>query len=611
MADVFISYKRRLRGRVEQIAAILEAAGYSVWYDASLDAGERFGPEIARQVREAKCVVVCWSNDAFAHGGDRNGWVVSEASIGRDRGVYVPLLLEDADLDPPFNGDHVLDLRHINQSTSHSDPAWAQVVNAVARKAGRAAASVAPAASGPVMAPAAAAPTHAAAPQAPPASAGYGTRSYRAYVLLMLLIIYTFNFIDRILIGVLQEAIKVDLNITNLQLGLLGGPAFAILYTLLGVPIARAAERMNRITIVSIGAALWSAMTAACGLAGNFVQLTAARIGVGIGEAACSPPSHSVISDYFPPERRTSALGIFALGIPIGSALAAVGGGWLNQQLDWRTAFIALGVPGLLAALLLKLTVREPPRSGASKAPSMGATFAFLLKKPSFWHVAFGGALMSFFGYASAQFLVSLFVRNFDLGPTLRDEIANASYAFGAISGLAVGLGTFLGGHLADRLAPRHKTVLTWLPALGIAVAVPLYAVSYAVTDFAIAFSLIAVAAVFHYLYLGPMFNVTQSVCEPRMRATGAALQILIVNLIGYGLGPPLVGFANDFYADMLLRNQGLSPEACADAASAAACASAQALGLKYALGTALIALVWAAVHFLLAGRTIDRDRIS
>jgi MFS family permease len=447
---------------------------------------------------------------------------------------------------------------------------------------------------------------------AAPAFQGFGTKTYRAYVLGVLLVIYTFNFIDRILIGVVQEAIKEDFQISNFYLGLLGGPAFAILYTAIGIPIARFAERGNRITIVAIGAALWSVMTAACGFAANFIQLALCRVGVGIGEAACTPPSHSAISDYFPASRRASALAIYGLGIPIGTMFAAVGGGWLNQNFDWRTAFIMLGVPGVLAALVLKLTVKEPPRAGgAVKAPTFGATFAFLSKKSSFWHVAFAGALMSFFGYASAQFLVSLFVRNFELGPTLRDEIAYASYAFGVIGGGAVGLGTFLGGFLADRFGEKHKSVLGWLPAIGIVVAVPLYALSYLLTDFFAAFALIFVAAIFHYLYIGPMFATTQAVCEPRMRATGAALQILIVNLIGYGLGPPLIGFANDFYAGQLLAAQGLTLAQCADAANAAACASAQAVGLKYALATGLIALVWAAFHFLWAGRTIARDRVS
>ncbi|MBX9747896.1 MAG: MFS transporter [Hyphomonadaceae bacterium] len=214
---------------------------------------------------------------------------------------------------------------------------------------------------------------------APAAFQGYGSKSYRAYVLFVLVIIYTFNFIDRLLISIVQEDIIREFGVSNFMVGLLGGPVFAILYTTLGIPIARLAERANRITIVSIGAFIWSLMTAACGFAGNFVQLALCRLGVGIGEAACVPPSQSAIADYFPADRRASALAIFSLGIPLGSAMAYLGGGWLVANFDWRTAFWMLGAPGILAALLLKLTVKEPPRAGAQvKPPSFGETLASL-----------------------------------------------------------------------------------------------------------------------------------------------------------------------------------------------------------------------------------------
>ena len=212
---------------------------------------------------------------------------------------------------------------------------------------------------------------------AAPVFEGYGTKPYRAYALGVLVVVYTFNFVDRSLVGVTLEPLKQAFGVDDAALGLLGGPAFAILYTLLGVPIARFAERHNRITIITIGAAVWSVMTAACGFAGTFTQLVAARIGVGIGEAACVPPSHSVIGDYFPSQRRASAIAIFALGIPIGTMIAAFGGGWLVSHYGWRGAFWALGAPGLIAAIILRLTVREPPRAGAApEAPSfsLGST---------------------------------------------------------------------------------------------------------------------------------------------------------------------------------------------------------------------------------------------
>lgn len=454
---------------------------------------------------------------------------------------------------------------------------------------------------------------------AAPSFQGYGTKAYRAYVLFVLVIIYTFNFIDRLLISIVQEPIKAEFGVSNFQLGLLGGPVFAILYTLLGIPIARFAERSNRITIVSIGAAVWSVMTALCGVAGNFIQLALCRLGVGVGEAACVPPSQSAIADYFPADRRASALAIFSLGIPIGSALAYVGGGWLVANFDWRTAFLLLGAPGIAAALLLKLTVKEPPRATAqTKPPGFGETLKALSNKASYWHIAFGGALISFVGYGSSQFLVSHLVRNYELGATIQEEYAHAAYAMGLVAGISTALGTFLGGFLADRLAPKHAHVNSWLPALGVALAIPFYILSFYQTEFIWAFAFLMVAPIFHYMYLGPMYAVTMGVSTPLQRATAVALLVLIVNLIGYGLGPPTVGALNDIFAANILRDASAGALTLAncnpltmDAANAASCATAQGLGLKYALGCTIFVLAWAALHFLLAGRTLVKDRVS
>ena len=440
-----------------------------------------------------------------------------------------------------------------------------------------------------------------------PIFAGHGAKSYRAYVLLALTIVYTFNFVDRSLVGVTQEALKHDLGIGDFQLGLLGGPAFAILYTLLGVPIARLAERSNRITIITIGAAVWSMMTAACGMAANFPQLLAARVGVGIGEAACTPPSHSVISDYFPSARRATALALYALGIPIGTMISALGGGWLVAHYGWRAAYLALGIPGIVAAVLLKASVREPPRSGtATSAPSFGATLAALSSKPSFWHIAAAGATISFVGYSTAQFLVSYSVRNYGV------SIGQASAALGIVAGVSVALGTFLGGFVSDRLQRRFPTVACWLPGAGVLIALPIYLTAFAAPNFNSAFLLLLVAPIFHYLYLGPMYAVAQSVVEPRMRATTVAILLLIVNLIGYGLGPPLVGALSDFLANRELASAGLTAEACKSAgAHSPACAPALAHGLRYAMMAAVCVLAWPMVHFFLASRTYLRDRVS
>ncbi len=480
---------------------------------------------------------------------------------------------------------------------------------------------------------------------------GYGSKSYRAYVLGALLVVYTFNFIDRSLIGVLQEDLKKDLQIGDFELGLLGGPAFAVLYGLMGIPIARYAERHNRISIVALGAAVWSAMTALSGFAGNFLQLALARIGVGIGEAACTPPSHSVISDYFPAQRRASALSIWGLGIPIGTMLAAVGGAWFVATVGWRWAFWLLGVPGLLAALILKLTVREPPRSGAAgPTPSFSDTLTAIARKASFWHMAAGGALMALVGYSTAQFLISYFARTFvELGPEIEDRYLPASLAFGAIAGFAVTAGTFLGGFASDRLSHRYPRVYSWLPTIGVLLALPLYLLSFWQTSFWPAFAILMVAPIFHYLYLGPGFAVVQSIAPPRMRATATALLLLIVNLIGYGLGPPIMGALSDYFANQALAPDGLSTGACAQmladargiavsnkdlwgalmswlggepppaaarfsipkGAELSTCAPALAHGLRYAMMCVVSILFWPALHFWLAGRTLLKDRVG
>lgn len=468
-----------------------------------------------------------------------------------------------------------------------------------------------------------------------PAFEGHGTKTYRAYVLLALTVVYTFNFVDRGLIGVTQEPLKHDLGVSDFQLGLLGGPIFAILYTLLGVPIARIAERRSRIAIVSIGAAVWSVMTAACGVAANYVQLCAARVGVGIGEAACTPPSHSVIGDYFPSGKRATALAIYALGIPIGTMIAAIGGGWLvdhggrffdwlvplfhalgiKNNIDgadhiagWRSVFLILGLPGIVAALLLQVTVKEPPRSGAAtETPSFGATLAELMRKPSFWHIALAGALVSFVGYGTSQFLVSYSVRNYGV------SISDASRALGLVAGISVAIGTFAGGFISDMLQKRRPTIACWLPGVGLFIALPIYLRSFGAPDFDDSFKYLLVAPVFHYLYLGPMYAVTQSVVQPRMRATAIAILLLVVNLIGYGLGPPLVGAVSDYLANQELAGTGSTAASCLAAAKNApgVCGPALAMGLRHAMMATVAVLAWPAIHFFLAARTYLKDRVS
>ncbi len=451
------------------------------------------------------------------------------------------------------------------------------------------------------------------APAAPTESyQGQGTKPYRAYVLMALLTVYTFNFIDRVVIAILQEPIKQEFGLTDLQLGLLGGPAFAVLYTFLGIPIARLAEKHNRMTILAICVAIWSGMTAACGLATSYATLLMARVGVSIGEAGCTPPAQSVISDYFPAEGRATAISIYALGVPVGSMLAAIGGGLIMEYFGWRQAFLMLGLPGLLLAIVIKLTVKEPVRGGVAAAnvetPGFGAAFKILSKKPTFWHVALGSAVASFVGYGVGQYLNSFLMRTHELTGL------QASQLSGIVLGVAAAFGTFFAGWLADKMIQRHPNALAWLPALGFIIATPFYLVGYMAPNLWIGVPFMIVGAVTHYFYLGCMYASVQGIVAPRVRATATAVLLFIVNLLGYGLGPPVIGALSDFLATTNLQAAGLTLADCGKAmlpANKAACAVGSEFGLRWAIFIGLFGYLWAALHFLLAWKTLRRDWVG
>ncbi len=456
-------------------------------------------------------------------------------------------------------------------------------------------------------------PGDAGSPAVPGPFPGHGTRPYRAYVLGALLVVYTFNFIDRVLVGVLNEPIKNAFNLSDAQMGWLGGPAFAILYTFLGIPIARLAERFNRVTIISVAVAVWSGMTAVCGLAGNYWQLLLARIGVSVGEAGCSPPAHSLISDYFPLNRRASALSIYALGIPLGSLFAAVAGGYIAEEIGWRQAFLLLGLPGVVIAVIFKLTVREPPRYSAAEAPKETVTFGEALRtmaaKRSFLFIAMGGALTSFVGYGIGQFLSSFFIRTHEL------SLTEAGLIFGVLAGVASAIGTLAGGWIADRIGDRDKRWFCWISAAGVAVAAPIYALGLSVESLSLAVVLIAVPSVLNSLWLGPTFATTQNLAPPHMRATASALLLFLLNIIGYGGGPVAVGYLSDFLIGINFGDAagGLTyVQACTGAAAAEfgeICASARAAGLQQSLTlTVFFGYMTAALMFWLASLTLTRD---
>lgn len=414
----------------------------------------------------------------------------------------------------------------------------------------------------------------------------------RTAALAVLVLVYTSNFIDRTILSVLAQPIKEELALADWQLGVLGGLSFALFYSVLGLPIARLAERVDRTWIISVSLALWSAMTVLCGAAGSYLQLLACRVGVGVGEAGGTPPAHGLLSDYYPPRQRATALSVYGLGVPLGSMFGAVLGGAAAEAFGWRGAFVVVGAPGLLLAVVAKLVLKEAPRgwweaAPPARPPPMTAVVAVLWRKRSARELACGITLASFTGYALVAFSTSHFVRAFDL------SLAEAGLAAGATSGLAAAVGTLLGGLLTDTLGRRDRRWYAGLPALGLLLAAPLYAFAFLQSDWRLAALLLLPAGACQYLYLGPTYATVHNMVEPRMRATATALLLLVVNLVGLGLGPTLVGLASDAFAGSLS-----GPTASAE-------------GLRRALIAASVIFVWAALHYGRATRGLREDLLA
>lgn len=372
------------------------------------------------------------------------------------------------------------------------------------------------------------------------------TNAYRWYALGLLVVVYVFNFIDRSILGILVEPIKRDLGVSDTLMGFLGGFAFAVFYTFLGIPIARLADRGSRRNVLAVCLALWSGATALCGLAANFVHLLLARIGVAVGEAGGSPPSHSMISDMFPPEKRATALAIYALGIPIGSMLGSLGGGWLNEAFDWRTAFFVVGVPGLLLALVVRFTLREPVRGAAEglvadqgAAPPVMDVFRLLWSRRSFRYMTIGGSLHAFVGYGVGLWIPAMFMRSHGLGSG-ETGVALFYLGFAAIAG------TLLGGYMGDRLGTRDQRWYLWLPGLAILASLPFSYYAYTTDNPYAALWTLAVPFALGAYYLGPTFSMTQGLVGLRMRALASSILLFILNIIGMGLGPQFTGVASD-----------------------------------------------------------------
>lgn len=419
------------------------------------------------------------------------------------------------------------------------------------------------------------------------AAKAYQRPAYRYLVLGILTTVYISNFVDRQVINILASYIIEDLQLTDGQFGMLSGLAFALIYTSLGIPIARLADISNRRNIIAISVGIWSIMTALCGAANNFTQLFMARFGVGIGEAGGSPPAHSIVSDIFPAHQRATALSVYSFGVYGGILVGTVGGAYLVQYFDWRTAFVVVGLPGILLALIVRFVIKEPPRGLAEKRndaapPGFIKVMGFLWERKSFRHLSFACALHAFVTYGMGNFM-PLF-----LGRVHGMPILDVGLYYGLIAGVGGLAGTFFGGWMSDRMSNKtgDKTWYVWIPFISTVLAIPLALITFLVMP-------TGYSAAFFYLlpvfcggwYLAPCLASTHFLVGIRMRAMGSAVLLFMLNLIGLGLGPWFTGLFSDW----------LTPAYGDDA-------------LRYAMSITVLVNIWCAAHYYWSAKTIRAD---
>lgn len=427
------------------------------------------------------------------------------------------------------------------------------------------------------------------------------SKGYQRYALLLLMIIYALNMLDRQIVNILAEPLKKDLNLADWQVGAVTGLAFAVFYTGLGLPIARLADRSDRVWLISGSLAIWSAFTVLCAFVRDFPQLVLARLGVGFGEAGCTPAAHSLIAESTPRNKLASALAFYSLGIPIGSLLGLAMGGIIADAFGWRVAFIVAGAPGLLVAVIAFTTLREPRRraraaqgaQGAKKSQiSLRLALGELVRKPAFWWISFATGFGSLVFYSQTAFLGSLFMRahggeigelsqSLGMGPS-----AFLGLALGLLLGLGSGFGTFAGGQIADRASRKSIKGYVMVPLAGMLISTPFFIALNLVDSAIIALACIVPATFAHALAYGSVYAAVQSLTSPGVRATAAAVNLFISTIIGLGFGPLAVGILSDMFA----AQHGATA------------------GLQLAMAWSVVFLLIAAGCFYIAGRTVQKD---
>ena len=415
----------------------------------------------------------------------------------------------------------------------------------------------------------------------------YKNPRYRYLVLGILTTVYVSNFVDRQVINVLAQYIIEDLEISDGQFGMLSGLSFAAIYTTLSIPIARWADISNRRNIIAVAVSIWSVMTALCGAAQTFGQLFLARFGVGVGEAGGSPPSHSIVSDIFPAEQRATALSIYSLGVYGGILVGTVGGAYLVQYFDWRTAFVVVGLPGILLAIIVRLVIKEPPRGMIEarkdvQPPGFFKVVQFLWERKSFRHLALACALHAFVTYGMGNFM-PLF-----LGRVHNMSILDIGWYYGLIAGIGGLAGTLFGGWSADYMTKKtgNKNWYIWIPFISTIIAIPFALTTFLLMpDGYIAVYSYFIPVFFGGWYLGPCIASTHFLVGIRMRAMASAVLFFVLNLIGLGFGPMLTGFVSDY----------LTPEYGVE-------------GLRYAMSITVLFNIWCAMHYYWCLKTIKQD---
>ena len=418
------------------------------------------------------------------------------------------------------------------------------------------------------------------------------SKSYRTFAIILLTIVYGFNFIDRQIVGILAPFIQKDLGLTNTELGLLIGLAFAIFYTLVAIPIAWLADRYSRVNILSIALATWSSFTALTGLATNFIQIGIARMGVGIGEAGGSPPSHSIISDLYPKEERASALGIYSMGIPLGVMAAyfatAMLMGASGEEVNWRRIFIFLGLTGVVLAAIVKLTLREPSRGAMEfndqmqiKKPPFMESLKTLLKIPAWWAMCLGIAFGSFVSYATSAFHTKYLVA---LDPSY--DFKTLVIILGVMNGTTYAGGAFFGARLADKWGKKDIRAYGWLPAISIALCLPIGMGAWWSSSIEMNLVFSTLFLLFLGVYLGPSFAIAQTLAPISMRAMSTALFFFILNMIALGGGPTFAGWLIDVFKE----NYG------------------EVESIRYAMTVTSVLFIPSIISFMVVARVLPKD---